>query len=113
MTPEQRAIVLIPVPFSDLSSIKRRPVLVLSKTSHNRRSEDVLVAAITSKLTRQRQAIRSTSADLEQGTLKRDSLVRADKIYTLSKSLLVKQFGILSEAKFRRVLSALDKVLGR
>ncbi|NOT63691.1 MAG: type II toxin-antitoxin system PemK/MazF family toxin [Acidobacteria bacterium] len=113
MTPEQRTIVLIPVPFSDFSSTKRRPVLVLSTTAHNLRSEDVLVAAITSKLTRQRNSIRITAADLEQGTLKRDSLVRADKIYTLSKSLLLKQFGKLSEAKFRRVLSALDKVLGR
>jgi len=43
-------IVLIPVPFSDLSSVKKRPVLVISNTSHNFTSSDILVAAITSNL---------------------------------------------------------------
>ena len=28
-------IVLIPVPFSNLSSVKKRPVLVISNTLHN------------------------------------------------------------------------------
>jgi mRNA interferase MazF len=113
MTPEQRDIVLIPVPFSDLTSIKRRPVLVLSTTSHNRRSEDVLVAAITSNLTRHRHTIRITPAHLESGELKRTSVILADKIYTLSKTIIVKRLGKLSAATFRRVLTEMDKVLGR
>jgi mRNA interferase MazF len=113
MTPEQRDIVLIPVPFSDLTSIKRRPVLVLSTTSYNRRFEDVLVAAITSNLTRQRHAVRITAAALEDGELKRTSVILADKIYTLSKTIIVKRFGKLSAATFRRVLTEMDKVFGR
>jgi len=32
---EQGEILLIPVPFSDLSSVKKRPVLVLSNSIHN------------------------------------------------------------------------------
>lgn len=52
MTPKQRNIVLIPIPFSDLTSTKRRPVIVLSNDHPNQQSEDVLVAAMTSKLTR-------------------------------------------------------------
>lgn len=43
MTPEQRDIVLIPVPFSDLTSTKRRPVLVLSTTSYTPRRKQSLL----------------------------------------------------------------------
>jgi hypothetical protein len=35
-TPEQGDILLIPVPFTDLSSQKRRPVIVISNASYNR-----------------------------------------------------------------------------
>lgn len=63
MTPRQRDIVLLPVPFTDLSAIKRRPVLVLSKNSHNRRSPDVVVAAITSNLASGGAAVLITAAD--------------------------------------------------
>jgi len=43
-------IVLIPVPFSDLSSVKRRPVLVISNRAHNSTDSDMIVVAITSNL---------------------------------------------------------------
>lgn len=39
----QRDIVLVPFPFSDLSTPKVRPVLVLSNDAYNRRTEDLLV----------------------------------------------------------------------
>lgn len=52
MTPKQRDIVLVPLPFTDLTSVKRRPVLVLSNDSHNRRGQDVVVSAITSRFAR-------------------------------------------------------------
>jgi len=43
-------IVLIPVPFSDLSSVKRRPVLIISNMTHNSTNSDMIVVAITSNL---------------------------------------------------------------
>ena len=41
--PEQGDIVLIPVPFTDLSSQKRRPVIVVSNDTYNRSSADIVV----------------------------------------------------------------------
>jgi len=37
---DQGEILLIPVPFSDLSSVKKRPVLVLSNYTHNLSNRD-------------------------------------------------------------------------
>jgi mRNA interferase MazF len=48
MTPRQGDIVLVPVPFTDLSSRKRRPVVVLSANAYNDAAPDVIVVAMTS-----------------------------------------------------------------
>jgi len=47
--PDQGDIVLIPVPFTDLSSQKRRPVIVISNDTYNRKAADIVVVAMTSK----------------------------------------------------------------
>lgn len=40
-------IVLVPFPFTDLSSSKRRPAQVISSDSFNDQMQDVVLAAIT------------------------------------------------------------------
>lgn len=72
----QGNILLIPIPFSDLTSSKRRPVLILSNSLYNQKTEDLVVAAVTL-----------------EGNLKIPSIIRADKIYTLSKHIVIKKFG--------------------
>jgi mRNA interferase MazF len=49
--PSQGEIVLVPVPFADLSSQRRRPVIVISNDQYNTQREDVVVVAMTSNLT--------------------------------------------------------------
>jgi mRNA interferase MazF len=111
--PNQRDIVLVPVPFTDLSATKRRPVLVLSSTAHNLKSPDIVVAAITSNLSAGVHGIVVESADLEKGIMPVRSLIRADKIYTLSRSIVIRTFGAVSPVKFSNVLAEIDKILGR
>lgn len=90
---KQGDIVLIPIPFTDLTSTKKRPVLVLSKSDYNKRADDVVVAAITSNLEEREYTILVTKNDLSEGELKVDSQIRTDKIYTLSQDIIVKRFG--------------------
>src|SRR5258708_7392138 len=96
----QRDIVLVPVPFTDLSATKRRPVLILSCNDHNLKSTDIVVAAITSNLSAGIHGVLIDSADLERGSLPVQSLIRADKVYTLSQSIIIKTFGMVSAATF-------------
>ncbi|MDP4147022.1 MAG: type II toxin-antitoxin system PemK/MazF family toxin [Bacillota bacterium] len=90
---KQGDILLIPIPFSDLTSSKKRPVLVLSNSKYNKVTEDILVVAITSNLEEKEYAVIITNEDMEEGALKVDSCVRTDKIYTLSKFIVIKKIG--------------------
>ncbi|MEM4249233.1 MAG: type II toxin-antitoxin system PemK/MazF family toxin, partial [Candidatus Nitrosotenuis sp.] len=47
---EQGDILLIAFPFSDLTKVKQRPVLVLSNKNHNYSSNDFICCGITSNL---------------------------------------------------------------
>lgn len=111
MTPKQRDILLIPVPFTDLHTIKRRPVLVLSNDNYNKSSDDILVAAITSNLEEKHYSVRINAFDVFEGTLKRTSVVRTDKIYTLNKRIVLKRFGKLKLDKYSEVISAIHKLI--
>lgn len=100
---EQGNIVLIPIPFTDLSSHRRRPVIVISNNLYNRKSQDMVVVAMTSNPQATDYSFTITATDLAQGTLNRPGKVRADKIYTLSQSLAVKTFGRVSQATLDRI----------
>lgn len=103
MASEQGDIVLIPVPFTDLSSQKRRPVIIISNDNYNRQSADVVVVAMTSNPSQTPFSFRLTSSDLIEGSLNRPSVVRADKIYTLAQSIIVKKFGKVSPKTMQHI----------
>jgi mRNA interferase MazF len=45
--PRQGDIALVPVPFTDLSSVRRRPVIVISNDSYDTSTSDMVVVAMT------------------------------------------------------------------
>ena len=106
--PEQGDIVLVPVPFTDLSSQKRRPAIVISNDVYNVSTSDVIVVAMTSSPASTSYGFQITSSDLVEGRLNRPGTVRCDKIYTLAKSIVVKKFGRVSSQVVDRIRSALE-----
>jgi len=90
---KQGDILLIPVPFSDLTNSKQRPVLVISNDSYNRITKDIVVAAITSNVRNQEFSVLIDTTELSEGELKVTSEIRTDKIYTLSQKIVRKKFG--------------------
>jgi mRNA interferase MazF len=109
--PSQGEIVLIPVPFTDLSSQKRRPVIIVSNDRYNRSSRDMLVVAMTSNLSTIPHSFIIDNPDLIAGTLNRPSLVRCDKIYTLEQTLIVKQFGQVRPEILSQIQQVIQQLL--
>jgi len=109
--PEQGDIVLIPIPFTDLSSQKRRPVIVISNNDYNRKTEDVVVVAMTSNPESTDYSFSISSSDLMNGKLNRPSRVRVDKLYTMSQSIIVKTFGRVDVRILQRVQSTLQELV--
>ncbi len=81
-------IVLLEFPYTNQAGSKVRPGLVLSVSQQHQR-DDVNVAYITSELDcyiYDPSAVAIIAEDMVQGTLKRDSVVRVDKVLTIQGS---------------------------
>lgn len=111
--PSQGDILLIPIPFTDLSSQKRRPVIVISNDQYNQGTPDVVVVAMTSNPSLRAYSFTITAADLSQGALNRPGTVCVDKIYTLEQSLVVKTFGHVNVRTLSRIRTILRELTGR
>ncbi|MEK6934092.1 MAG: type II toxin-antitoxin system PemK/MazF family toxin [Nanoarchaeota archaeon] len=66
---EQGEILIVPFPFSDLSSIRQRPVLVLSKKEDNFHSEDIITCGITSSLKDSKYSFLINNINLQSGSI--------------------------------------------
>lgn len=110
---KQREIILLPFPFSDLFSIKRRPVLVVSNDSYNRSFPDILVCVITSNLFIDNYSVLLTDEPIEVGILPEASVIKCHKLFKIDQSKILKRFSILRESKFEEVIKVLDKLIGK
>ncbi len=95
MKPQPNEIWLVQFPFSDLTSNKLRPALVISL-----HREDAILIGIFSKipiglLKNTWVLISDHNPNFQQTGLKKSSLIRADKIATVHTSIFVRKLGIL------------------
>jgi mRNA interferase MazF len=108
--PNQGDIVLVPVPFTDLTSAQRRPVIVISNDQYIASTADMVVVAMTSNLTPSPYSFVLTAADLADGTLNHPGRVRVDKIYTLAQHIAIKRFGRVNDATLDQIRQLLADV---
>lgn len=106
-------IVLIPFPFTDLSSHRIRPALVVS--GDRRASDDVIVLFISSVLTGRaglaEVVIKEDHRHFRETGLKVSSAIKCDKIATLDKRIVIGEIGHLSESLWKEIDARLRIVL--
>ncbi len=93
-------IIVIDFPFSSFKELKRRPVLILKIP----KGEDVIVSQITGSSYEKSAEIEIENKDFRQGSLKRESFVRIDKIASIEKSLIKYKIGSLKSEKFNEII---------
>jgi mRNA interferase MazF len=107
VTPSVGAVVLVPFPFTDLSSAKLRPSVVLADAGRG----DWVPCQVTSKAYADPRAVKLTNADFASGSLQVVSYARPGKLFTANDNLMVRHVGALQDAVIEKVVEAVVELL--
>ena len=96
-------VVAVPFPFSDLSSKKLRPALVLAEADHG----NVILCQMTSKIGTSKKTVNVEYSDFDEGDLPLTSYACTDKLFTAEDTIIVKKRGKLKPQKFNEIIKLL------
>lgn len=105
-------VVLVAFPFTDLTTTKVRPALVISSDFFQQSGLDVVLAGITSQIPKKIPAsdFLLSPEDQRQAGLPKTSLVRLGKIVTLDKRLIRKKLGRLPDSTLLKLTMEIHKI---
>jgi mRNA interferase MazF len=105
-------VVLVPFPFSDQITPKRRPAVIVSSPAYHRDRPDVIIMAITSRTA----ALPGTSGESAIERWKEAGLLRPSVfkplLATIEGGLILRKLGRMHESDLGRLRQALDEILG-
>lgn len=102
-------IVVLPFPFSDLTEAKRRPALVLAELE----GTDRILCQITSQKFEDRHAVSIDESDFEEGSLRKRSNVRPNRIFTADSKIILYKAGHIKSSKIDEVVDRIIEILTR
>jgi mRNA interferase MazF len=108
---KQGEIIIVPFPFSDLSSVKQRPVLVLSKNVDNEKVEDIITCGITSNIKDSKYSVLIENKNLIEGEIPKPSIAKVDKLFTISQEIVKKKVGRINKETYEKVKSEFIKLV--
>ena len=107
-------IVLTKFPFTDLSSAKRRPGIIVSGKSSDK--QDTIVAFISSVIPHELEdtdyLISTYHKDFPVTGLKKESVVKLNKLATINSSVISGEIGVASEDTMAQIDERLKLALG-
>ena len=99
-------VILLSYPFGQGAGVRKRPALVVSSSAFNQETGELVIAQITSRVSAPARAGDYAIMDWREAKLPRPALVRA-RLATLTRSLVLRRLGSLSEADYKGALAAL------
>lgn len=102
----------MPFPFTDLTTTKKRPALVVSANWYNKRYRDVVLVAVTSHvpLTLDELEYKIIERDFKTGKLYKDSIAKLGKVFTIENRLIIKKICVLRAPIMDRILNQMNNV---
>ena len=105
---EQRDIILIPFPYSDLTKNKLRPAIIISNKKLNRTS-DRICCLITSNPTA--KGITIQEKHLEKGKLPFQSKIKPQRIFTVEKTIIRKKLNTITKKLHEEIIEEINNYL--
>lgn len=106
VTPSIGGVVLVRFPFSDLSTSKLRPAVVLASSG----MDDWVLCQITSNPYSDSRSIEINDENFIEGALKRTSYARPGKLFTANDSLIYSKVGVLKKSSFEGIINSVINV---
>ena len=104
-------LVLVPLPFTDQTGIKKRPAII-SSDAYQRQRPDVVLMAVTSQLLRPAGAVGEVLiTEWQKAGLPKASLIKP-VLTTIEKRLILRKLGELQEPDRTALRQALTAILG-
>ena len=100
-------VVVVPFPFSDLTSNKKRPALVIAKLT----GDDVILCQITSHVASDSYAIHLSDPNFITGTLRQESNIRPNRLFTADSNIILYRAGTLNSEKIKEVTVKIIEIL--
>ena len=102
----QRDVVLLPFPYSDLSGSKKRPAVIISNKKLNK-SEDRICCLITSNSSKDGIFIKNNY--FESGELPFKSWIKPYRLFTVNENIINKKLGTLTKEFHSEIISAVSE----
>lgn len=100
-------VVVVPFPFSDLTQSKKRPALVISVLG----GDDLILCQITSQLIKDNYSILIDDKDFKEGSLKQQSNLRPNRIFTADSHIVLYRIGNLKSDKLNKIIEKVIEII--
>jgi len=104
----QRDIVLIPFPYSDLTGFKQRPALIISNNEINKTEDRICCLVTTNK---SKESIIIERKDFESGKLPFKSWIKAHRLFTIHEKIIRKGLCTINARLYNKLLKKINECL--
>jgi mRNA interferase MazF len=104
-------VLLVPFPFTDQSTSKRRPAVVISSGAYHRERPDLIILAITSQARPQPAFGEAAVTKWKEAGLLRPSVLKP-VVATIERGLVLRKLGRLEEKDRRALRKVIGEILG-
>jgi mRNA interferase MazF len=105
-------VVLVPFPFTDQTTKKKRPAIVVSSSAYNQKRPDVVLVAVTSQLRPSAMFGEVMIVKWKDAGLLKPSVIKPIFV-TTEKSLILMKLGRLGEVDRDLLQETLENLLGK
>lgn len=110
---KQGDVVLVPIPFTDQTTTKKRPALVISANWFNQSRYDVLLAPITSTVRQpqDREEYLIRGGDFRRAGLYKESVVKCGHLFAVRQKLILRRLGNVPMGTMQNIHTMVNDVL--